>query len=183
MDNSLPDPPPLHALSPSLLTKFRTLSGGDVRTFKQVFIALWRWLWPISRFDSITLAYSLPDVLAQVEPSLTVYEWFTLCKLYVLTGGGVTSLNTRNFPIEHNDKRRVKTMMNHKLLVRTSFDPAHPHLVRPSHINKTYISFTPLGIRFYKLVVKELHRLSYEDSYRLTLGTKENARADHPPEH
>lgn len=176
MNNELPPPPSLLTLSPSLLRKFHTLSGGDVRTYKQMFIALWRWLWPISRLESIGLVYNLPVVLGSLSPRLSAYEWFALSKLYLLTSGGATSVNTRSYPFSSAEYQLMLSLMKKGIIVRTSFDPAHPYLVRPQHINKTYISLTPSGIAFYKRVVVELHKLSHKDVYLLSLGAKETGQ-------
>jgi len=176
MNNQAPDPPSLLTLSPVLLRKFKTLSGGDVKTFKQMFIALWRWLWPISRFDVVLLAYNLPVVLDQALPHLTVHQYFMLAKLYLLSGGGSQAVNSRHYKFRGMENQHIKLLMRFGLLTRTSFDPAHPYLVKPSHINKTYISLTTSGIAFHKLVVKELHRLSHNDVYLLALGQKETSQ-------
>lgn len=172
IDQEPPSPPSLPTVSSTLLTQFNTLSGGDVRLFKTVYMALWRWLWPVSRFDSITLAYLIPGVLASLSPRLTTYQWFTLCKLYTLSRGGAAAVNTRNYQFTPMEGQHITHMMRQGIVIRTSFDPAHPHLVKPSHINKTYISFTAPGISFYKAVVKEIHRTSYIDTYRSIVSHK-----------
>lgn len=173
IDKQAPPPPSLPTVSTVLLNQFKSISGGDVRLFKQVYLALWRWLWPISRFDSIALAYLIPGTLAQVTPRLTTYQWFTLCKLYFLTSGGGAAVNTRNYQFTTTEGQNITHLMRSGLLVRTTFDPAHPHAVKPSHINKTYISFTPYGLSFYKVVVKNVHKASHIDTYRLTVGHKQ----------
>ena len=121
MNNQEPDPPTLLTLSPTLLRKFTTLSGGDVRTFKQVFIALWRWLWPISRLESISLVYNLPVVLGSLSPRLSVYQWFTLSKLYLLTSGGGGAVNTRNYQFRPMEGQHITQLMRLGVVVRTSF--------------------------------------------------------------
>ena len=180
MKETIPDPPSLLTLSPSLLRKFRTLSGGDVRTFKQVFIALWRWLWPISRLNDLVLAYSIPSSLAQVNPSITLFEFFLVCKLYLLSGGGSQAVNTVNYTFSPGERQHLKRLKHLHLITRTSFDPLHPHLVRPSHINRTYISLTPSAITMYKAVMREVHRTSHNDLYLLSLGQKRKRSTDTP---
>jgi len=167
-----PSPPSLPTVSPLLLTTFNTLSGGDVRLFKQVYLAVWRFLWPVSRFDVITLAYLIPGTLAQVKPKITVYQWFMLCKLYFLTSGGGAAVDSCKYPFTTTELNYISKLINAGLIHRTTFDPAHPHAVKPSHINNTFISFTVPGITFYKAVVKEIHRTSHIDTYRLSVGRK-----------
>lgn len=172
-EQQTPLPPSLPTVSLSLLNQFKSISGGDVRVFKQVYMALWRWLWPMSRFDSITLAYLVPGVLASLSPRLTVYQWFMLCKLYFLTSGGGAAVDSRNYPFSLTERNYISKLINAGLIRRTTFDPAHPHAVKPSHINNTFISFTVPGITFYKAVVKEIHRTSHIDTYKLSVGRKQ----------
>lgn len=173
MKQQQPLPPSLPTVSPVLLTQFNTLSGGDVRLFKQVYMALWRWLWPLSRFDVITLGYLIPGVLASLSPRLTVQLWFMLSKLYYLTSGGGAAVDTRNYPFTKTEINYIGKLIKAGMINRTSFDPAHPHAVKPSHIVKTYISLTVPGITYYNAVVKEIHRTSHIDTYKLSVGRKQ----------
>ena len=172
IDQQPPSPPSLPTVSTVLFNQFNTLSGGDVRLFKTVYMALWRWLWPVSRFDVITLGYLIPGVLASLSPRVTVYQWFMLCKLYFLTSGGGGAVDSRNYPFTTTELNYISKLINAGMIRRTTFDPAHPHAVKPSYINNTFISFTVPGITYYRAVVKEIHRTSHIDTYRLSVGRK-----------
>jgi hypothetical protein len=179
MDKTLPSPP---SLSSTLLTQFNTLSGGaGVRIFRTMYLHLWRYLWPVSRFDDVALAYTLPRVLGSLDPLLTLHQWFTLSKLHTLSRGGVDAVNTRSYPFTKVEGHHIARLIEHNMIRRTSFDPAHPHLVRPKHIQRTYISFTPSGLNYFRGVLREMYRTSHNDIYLLTIGSNKKPRADRPP--
>lgn len=172
MNSHSPDPPLLNTLSPSLLTQFNTLSAGGRRLFKQVYLAVWHHLWPVSRFDAVALAYSLPGTLNSLDPRLSVIQWFVLSRLYVLTSAGSQTIDSRNIQFSAWDRQVIQVLMQHQFVVRTSFDPAHPHAVKPSHITKTYITLTPSGLSFFRVVVKEINKQACKDSYLASVGSK-----------
>jgi len=178
-----PSPPSLPTVSQSIHEMFNTLRGGDVVLFKRIYLALWRYLWPLSRVDPVTLGYCSADCLAQVPggSGVTVTDWHLLCKLYILSSGGKEAINGRNYPFRSGERHRIARLKDLGLVVRTSFDPAHPHLVKPKHISKSYISFTPSGIQFYKAVVQCIHKTAHKDILLLYSGTNKNTRADDPP--
>ena len=173
MKEQTPSPPTLSSISPTLLTTFGSISGGGQRVFRTVFLALWRWLWPISRLDPMILAYLLPAALDQVEPNITLHQWFILSKLYFLSSGGAVAVNSHTYRFTSRERHVIPRLMDHGLIIRTTFNPADPYAIKPRSIQKTYISFTAVGVRYYKLVVKEVHRISHKDIYLLSLGMKE----------
>ena len=169
--------PSLPILSPSLHTKYNTLSGAvERRLFKSIYIAVWHYLWPVRRFDEISQAYTLPGALGSLQPTVTVSQWFMLSKLWVLTSAGAVAVNSRNYSFTNTDRNIIAKLQDHALLIRTSFDPAAPYAVKPSHIQRTYISFTPAGVHYFRGVVKECDRLMMYDLYPALGSSKQKAR-------
>lgn len=175
MNESPPSPPSLPSLSPTLLSQFQSLPGGGRVLFKTVFHALWRWLWPLSRVDAVALAYAIPSLLDKMNPRLSALQFFMLCRLITLSGGGSSAVNTLDRPFNDAEGKHLIRLSQLGFIVRTSFDPAHPHRVRPSHITKTYISLTPSGISFYKLVVYRTRKAVNDDLYTLAMGRKRSS--------
>lgn len=169
----LPAIPPIPTISPSLLTAFGSLRGGGQRMWKALYGAVWRYLWPKSRLTDVALCYAIPVALKQSSPLLHNSQWFTLSKLWLCSDGGAQAVNTRQYPMNGDESKAIKIMMGHSLLVRTSFDPAHPYLVRPSHINKTYISFTTAGIAYYLAVVDLINKRAQSDTIGGIIEPKE----------
>lgn len=167
MNESVPPVPSLPVLSPSLLTTFGSLCGGGVerRLFKRLYIAVWHYLWPIRRMDEVAQAYTIPGALGLIKPSVSISQWFLLSRLWVLSGSGAVALDSRNYTFTSSQRHYVADLINMGLLIRTSFDPAAPHAVKPSHIQRTYISFTPAGVRYYRVVVKESNKRLMNDLY------------------
>lgn len=171
-----PAPPTLPVLSPSLLTTFGSLSGGERRIFKRLYLALWRFLWPVSRLDGVALGYTIPRCLVELNPRLSISSWFMLSRLYILTGGGATAIDSRMIHFNSYDREVIRTLMNHKFVIRTSFDPEHPYLRKASHINLTYISLTPPGLSFFRVVVKKINQSAYLDTLAACTGPKEKGQ-------
>lgn len=152
----LPSPPLLSELSPSLLNEFGTLSGGQ-RAFKTIFFAVWRYLWDFSRVDPVVQCYVIPKILKNSQPRLKLHEWYSLCRLYVLTSSGSVTIDSRNIEFSDVETGNVfPALRKLGLITRTSFDPANPRAVKPKHINLTYISFTPVGKTFVRGVLKSI---------------------------
>lgn len=161
MNKLAPDPVLPPTLSPSLVTQFKALPGGGRSLFKRLYFGLWRYLWPVSRLDQIALAYPAAVILAQVN--LPPSRFWMLCRLWVLSSGGKIAVNSRHYPFDKHHRQYIADNIKLGYLVRTSFDPAHPHAVRPSHIQRTWISFTPAGVRFFKSVVQRINDYARKD--------------------
>ncbi len=173
MEVSVPPAPNLPILSPSLLTVFGSISGGaERRLFKRLYIAVWHYLWPIRRMDEVSQAYTLPGALGSLKPSVSVYQWFLLSRLWVLSGGGAVAIDSRNHTFTSTERNMIANLIDHRLLIRTTFDPLAPHAVKPSHIVKTFISFTPLGVQFYRVVVKGCNKRLMNDLYPSLVSSK-----------
>jgi hypothetical protein len=127
--------------------------------FKRLFIALWRYLWPISRIDPLIWCYVLPDALG----TLKLTEWFVLCRVWVHTSGGANAIDSRLVKFDGNERTRLAKMIKLGYLVRSSFDPASPRLVSSRCINRVYISFTPSGIRFVRGVLQSISKAVRDD--------------------
>jgi len=168
MNRPVPSSPSLSVSSSSLLTTFVTLSGGERRLFKRLYTALWHYLWPMSEFDAVSVVYTLPWVLNQSDPRITVHQWFALSRLYVLTNGGAVAFNNINKAFDTHERARLTQMIHLDLLLRTTFDPAQPHAVKPSHITRTYVSFTPTGVKYYNDTVKQINERAHIDIYHAT---------------
>ena len=180
MDRLTPTPSPspsLPILSPSLHTKYSTLSGAvERRLFKSIYIAVWHYLWPVRRFNEVAQAYTLPGALDLIKPTVTVSQWFMLSKLWMLSGAGSVAVDSRNHSFTGTEINYIANLITHGLLIRTSFDPAAPYAVKPRHIQRTYISFTPSGVHYYGVVVKECDRLLMYDLYPALRNTKQKAQ-------
>lgn len=164
MENkSIPDPPSLAVLSPSILKTFTTLSGGPKQLFKTLFYALWRYLWPISRIDGVLHCYLLPLTLDQAPGNLTVYQWFLLCRLFMLTGGGSTPIDSRSVQFTKHEQNMIPGLIRTGLILRTSFDPAMVRYSSHRSIQKVFISFTPSGLAFIRGVLTGLNKALRND--------------------
>jgi hypothetical protein len=161
MNKLAPDPVLPPSLSPALLSQFSALSGGGRSMFKRLYFALWRYLWPISRLDQIALAYPAPLILAQAN--LLPSDYWLLCRLWVLSSGGRIAVNSRYYPFTKVHRQIIADNIKRGYLVRTSFDPANPHAVRPSHIQRTWISFTPSGVRSFKSLLEQINNYARKD--------------------
>jgi hypothetical protein len=148
------DPPSLSTLSPSVLTQFNALGGGQRGLFKTVFNALWRYLWPISKVDPVLLSYALPAAL----DGLKLRQWVVLARLFMLTTAGSHAIDSRRCRFTGTEENIIPDLMRLGYIQRTSFDPASPHLIASRAIQKVYISFTPLGIRYVRGVLDRVNR-------------------------
>lgn len=177
MNNNNTSPPLLSTLSPSIQTMYTSCGGADRKTFKRLYLAVWRFLWPLSRYDAVVLAYAIPGVLKKLDaPGLCISDWFMLSRLFMLTSGGSHCVDSRNVPFTVWDREVIRTLMQLGYVIRTSFDPAHPRAVKPSHISKTYISLTPSGIAFFRVVVEKISRAVRDDTLNASTGRKRESQ-------
>ena len=166
--------PSLPTLSLSLFSKYNTLSGAvERRLFKSIYIAVWHYLRPVSSFVDIAQVYVVPGALQLIQPILTLTQWFMLSRLWILSSQGAVAVDSRNYSFGSTDRNVIANIKDHGLLIRTSFDPAAPYAVKPKHIQKTYISFTPSGIHYYRGVVKQCDRLLMLDLFPALGSTNE----------
>ena len=177
MSTVLPDPPLLPFLSTSLHTTYSSLRGGGERSlFKRLYLAVWRYLWPISRIDPVALAYMIPDSLELNSTRLTVYEWFMLCRLIVLTDSGSHSIDTMFIKIRPSDYHTLRKLKSLGFITRTTFNPADPYGIKPSHITNHYITLNPSGVQYYRGVVKQISKLVHNDLFAASTGAKQKGQ-------
>jgi len=150
MDKNTPDPPSLYDLSPSLQKAYVSLHGGAALLFRRLFIALWRYLWPVSRVSPVANSYVLPRLLKSLKPALTMSQWFMLCRLYIISGAGSLVVDSRQLKLSRFDLSCVYALEDHKLITRTRFDPLNPRLTSHRTTKPVFITFTPSGIAFYR---------------------------------
>ncbi len=164
--------PSLPVLSPQLHIKYNTLSGAvERRLFKSIYIAVWHYLWPVRRFDEVAQAYPLPGALDSLKPAVKLAQWFILSKLWMLSNSGAVAVDSRNHSFSRTESNYIGRLQAIGLLIRTSFDPAHPYAVKPIYIVKTYISFTPAGVHYYRGVVKKCNTMMMADLYPTLRGS------------
>jgi hypothetical protein len=120
----------------------------------------------VSKIDTLGFGYAVPFVLAQEE--IHSGQFWMMSRLWVLSASGSQAVNTHHYKMDKTQEHKnIRSLVDLGFLIRTSFDPAHPYAVRPSHIQRTYISFTPAGVRYYKSVVEKVNRYVRDDVLRL----------------
>jgi hypothetical protein len=90
------------------------------------------------------------------HPFRPSYFWF-LARLWLLSDGAKGAINTCNHIFTHADTDTIVVMMKAGYLIRTSFDPAHPHNIKPSSIQRTWVSFTGSGVAYYLKLVERVN--------------------------
>jgi hypothetical protein len=171
--NYLPPVPSLSVISPTVIKRFNSLSGGQKNLFKTVYLALWRYLYPFSKLDAVAYGYMLNTALKQYPMiKLNSHQFYTLARLWVLSAGGKQTVNRLNHVFKSNERCNIGYFKQMGLITVTSFDPAHPHLVRPQSISRSYLSFTPAGIKYYRGVVDKAVKLVRDDILNGMTGTK-----------
>lgn len=154
-----PDPPSLLTLSPSLLTTFNTLRGGQRPVFRRLFIAVWHYLWPISKLDGVLFCAMLPKCLGEVRP----HQFFMLCRLYLLSDQGRQTIDRRNLVLRAGDLDFINQLKHLGFIRRTTFDPLAPHLITHRCNAPIFISFTPAGIAFVRGALKRISTAVRDD--------------------
>lgn len=156
--------PSLSMFSGAVLSDFNRLRGGARGTFKRIFIAVWNYLFNVSRLDDLQLYYYLPKVLEEHKIKPTTF--FTLCRLWVYSLGGSVTVDSRKFKHNDHDNMRIKELMRMGLVTRSAFDPSSPYLIKNRCMQHVFITFTAKGVAFYKSVVKDLYNYAKDDMYR-----------------
>jgi hypothetical protein len=157
------DPPSLGSLSPSLLTSFGSLSTGARKLFLRLYRAVWNHLVPFSRLMDAAHLWDLPSLLSGLSPSISVHSFFMLSRLWLLTGAGASSVDVRALGLSSSEVKQVSMLVRSSLVSRSYFDPLHPHLSAFRSRQIVFISLTPAGITFYKLVLQALRDRSRAD--------------------
>jgi hypothetical protein len=148
--------PSLPSLSSSLTSYFNGGGVVDKKIFREMYTYLWSKLWPVGKVDPVSFGYAVSLIVPSFE--LVSGQFWLLSHLWVLSGGGVNAVNSMDHTFTRDENKHIIAFVKSGIVVRTSFDPARPHAVKPSFIHRTYISLTPPGVKLYKSMVHEVNK-------------------------
>jgi hypothetical protein len=163
--NKTTNPPALGTLSPSLLSSFLLLGAGARKLFIKLYSSVWAHLVPISRIDAGAYLFGLSLLLSNLTPSMSVHCFLMLCRFWLLSLAGSRSVDVRALGLKSHEVKQVSILVRAGILSRSYFDPLHPHLIAYRSRQLVFISFTPAGITYIKLVLHSLQRQSQDEIF------------------
>lgn len=158
--------PSLGSLSTSLLSSFLSLGAGARRVFIRLYSAVWAHLVPISRVDAGVYLFGLVVLLSRLSPSISVHCWLVLSRFWLLSLSGSRSVDVRALGLSSSEIKQVSKLVSSGILRRSFFCPLHPHLAAYRSQQPVFVTFTPAGITFFKLVLRSLRDRSREEVFQ-----------------
>lgn len=152
LNNELSDIPSVPSLdtlsSPSVLKTYRSMYGGAALLFRRLYKAIWYHLWPIGELSPMAQAYGIIHI--KLSPSLTVTQWLTFCRLWILSRGGLDTIDGRRLSFRNVEYKHLAVLRDAGLIKRHRFDPANPRLSSHRSPSYAFITITPAGLKFYR---------------------------------
>ena len=160
--------PSLSLLGGAVLKDFNSLHNGAKGVFRRLYLALYNWLVPQSKLEIFYMSNYINPALDQLNPKVSMYEFYLLARLYYLSGGGVHALDSRMIKFTTTENKYIRNLMKLGFITRSSFDPASPYLISNRCIQKVYLNLTMPGITFYNKLVVTVYNEAKMDLFALT---------------